>query len=150
MSTAPDCKYCAQPPAHDMPLIATLRCADLFLLPDARHPGRCVLALHRHCTELFQLSRAEQAAWMHDLADAAQAIQAATGCDKINHAAYGDVFQHLHFHLVPKHAQGPQWGQPFELQPAAPTGLDIRGLCEALRQALPTCAATQAPPPAPQ
>jgi diadenosine tetraphosphate (Ap4A) HIT family hydrolase len=35
--------------------------------------------------------------------------------DKINYAIFGDLYPHLHMHLVPKYKGGPEWGGPFVL-----------------------------------
>ena len=78
-----------------------------------------VVAYRSHVNELFELPPAELALFMQDVADAARAIKAAVGAQKINYGAYSDKLPHLHMHLVPKFQDGPAWGAPFEMMPAA-------------------------------
>lgn len=121
------CKYCtppSQPRAHDMPFVQGLRCSELFLFPDQTHFGRAVVALDSHHTELFQLSASKLAAFMADVADVAAVIQQISRCDKVNYASYGDVFSHLHMHVVPKHREDFDWGRPFDLESRSPRLLD--------------------------
>lgn len=126
--TATVCKYCAPtgtPDAHTMPFIAALRVSDVFLFPDQTHRGRCVVAFRgQHVEELHTLTEAERNAFSADVAQVSAVVQALTQCDKINYAAYGDLAPHLHFHIVPKHKNGPHWGEPFVLNPVPLTTLD--------------------------
>ncbi|MDR3170686.1 MAG: HIT family protein [Treponema sp.] len=68
-----------------------------------------------HKTEFFQLTPEEAHAFGRDMAKASKAIYDAFAPDKINYAAFGDTYPHLHFHLVPKYKDGKSWGSPFEL-----------------------------------
>lgn len=36
---------------------------------------------------------------------------------KINYGAYSDTLEHLHFHLVPKYVDGPDFGGVFRMNP---------------------------------
>lgn len=36
---------------------------------------------------------------------------------KINYGAYSDKLSHLHFHLVPKYVDGPDYGGVFQMNP---------------------------------
>jgi diadenosine tetraphosphate (Ap4A) HIT family hydrolase len=61
------------------------------------------------------MSAEEAEAFARDMAKASKAIYDAFLPDKINYAAYGDTYPHVHFHLVPKYKDGKSWGGPFEL-----------------------------------
>jgi diadenosine tetraphosphate (Ap4A) HIT family hydrolase len=37
--------------------------------------------------------------------------------EKINYGAYSDKLSHLHFHLVPKYVDGPDYGTTFQMNP---------------------------------
>lgn len=98
--------------------IEELQSSTFYLNRDQTHPGRSILAFHSHKKELFQLSADELHCFMEDVAKAAKAIQAAFQPQKINYAIYGDIVSHLHFHLVPKYKNGPDWGEAFVNTPA--------------------------------
>jgi diadenosine tetraphosphate (Ap4A) HIT family hydrolase len=132
------CKYCEKGALLvGMRLLASLPASDVMLLEDVRHPGRCVVAAKWHVRELFDLSDAQRAAFIADVGAVARTVREATAADKINIGLYGDLSDHLHAHVVPKHRDGSQWGDAFALQPqgpADPGALD--GLAQRLRAGL--------------
>jgi hypothetical protein len=68
-----------------------------------------------------------------------RAIYEAFHPDKINYAAYGDGYPHVHFHLVPKYRGGKSWGSPFDLaeDPAGKvSGEDLGKTIELLKSKL--------------
>jgi diadenosine tetraphosphate (Ap4A) HIT family hydrolase len=75
------------------------------------------VAFRDHAKEIFDLSPADQAAFMADIARAAKAIQDVYHPDKINYGAFGDKLHHLHMHLVPKYENQAAWGSVFEMNP---------------------------------
>jgi diadenosine tetraphosphate (Ap4A) HIT family hydrolase len=110
----PNCRYCTC--ADDISVkVSDLETSALLLARDQKHRGRCILALKDHKTEMFQLAPGELAAWARDLSRAAGALWKTFSPDKINYAAFGDLYPHLHVHLVPKYKDGPEWGGPFLL-----------------------------------
>lgn len=120
-SPAP-CKYCGKGSLlTGMQPILDLGASDVLLLEDARHPGRCVVASRRHVRELFDLTPKEREAFMRDVSAVAHAVKVATGAHKINIGLFGDLSDHLHAHVVPKHRDGSHWGDAFALQPLQPS-----------------------------
>ncbi len=119
MSELPDCQYCRKDQRLDdlMIEIAPMQISTLYLFKEQTYRGRCVVAYRHHINELFELSDAERDLFMHDVARAAKAMQAAFNPAKINYGAYSDKLPHLHFHLVPKYRDGPSWGAPFTMMP---------------------------------
>jgi diadenosine tetraphosphate (Ap4A) HIT family hydrolase len=118
-----NCRYCTRT-TDVVEIVADLEVSTLFITRDQTYRGRCILALKDHKTELFQLGAAELEAFGRDMAKASKAIYDAFSPDKINYAAYGDTYPHVHFHLVPKHKDGKSWGGPFELTLGAdPAGI---------------------------
>jgi diadenosine tetraphosphate (Ap4A) HIT family hydrolase len=110
----PNCRYCTC--ADDISVkVADLETSALLLTRDQTYKGRCILALKDHRTEVFMMTPDELAAWARDLSRASEAIWKTFSPDKINYAAFGDLYPHLHIHLVPKYKDGPEWGRPFLL-----------------------------------
>ncbi len=119
MNALPDCLYCRKDQRlHDLMIaLAPLRVSTLYLFKEQTHRGRCVVAANAHVNELFELPDADLAPFAQDVAQAARAIKAATGANKINYGAYSDKLPHLHVHLVPKYEGGAAWGTTFTMMP---------------------------------
>ena len=141
-----NCKYCSDDGMVPGLLnVASLASSSVFLLPDAEHPGRCVVAASWHVRELFELSPARMHTFMDDVNLVASALSRVGACDKVNIALYGDMSDHVHAHVVPKWRGTQGGGQIFSLQPnalengAGPTpfsGLPWQNIAGRLRDAL--------------
>jgi diadenosine tetraphosphate (Ap4A) HIT family hydrolase len=114
-----ECFYCTknQDLQNLMIEIAKLKVSTLYLNKDQTHRGRCIIALDKHVTELFHLSKIELHQFMDDVSRAAEIIQTTFKPNKINYAIYGDLVSHLHFHLVPKYEGYLEWGEAFNNSP---------------------------------
>ena len=66
---------------------------------------------------MVDLTDQERNAFFADVNRAARALHTAFHPDKVNYGAYGDTGRHLHFHLVPKYKDGPEWGGVFQMNP---------------------------------
>lgn len=97
--------------------ICDLDVSQLILFKEQSHPGRCIVAYKDHVSELVNISDEERNRFFADVARAAKAIHAAYAPKKVNYGAYGDTGCHLHFHLVPKYEDGPEWGDVFAMNP---------------------------------
>ena len=103
--------------------IATLSVSELCFLSDSRFPGRCVVILHEHATELFDLSPAVRHAYADDLSHAARAIKKAVGAFKMNYEILGNSDPHVHCHMLPRQLDEPKPKVPAWLHPEAQTEL---------------------------
>ncbi len=113
------CGYCMKD-SHLDPFgiyICDLDASVLVLFKEQSHPGRCIVAYKDHVGEMVELSDEERNAFFADVNRVAKAIHAAFHPDKINYGAYGDTGRHMHFHLVPKYKDGPEWGGVFQMDP---------------------------------
>jgi diadenosine tetraphosphate (Ap4A) HIT family hydrolase len=120
--------------------IAPLRVATLGLYDDARFPGRCVLVLDEHATQLEFLAVDRARDLMLDVRDAALAVRTAAGAGRMNYAAFGNVAPHVHVHLIPRHGRwetaprASAWDHPEPERPLEPEEADR--LVEAIRKRL--------------
>lgn len=114
-----DCFYCNKDEQLDALMIKvwSFPNSTLYLSKDQTNPGRCIIALNDHKTELFHLEQPLRQHFMEDVSKCANAISQAFSPDKINYAIYGDLVSHLHFHLVPKYQEGADWGRAFNNNP---------------------------------
>ena len=87
---------------------------------------------------LIELTDEERNLFFADVAKAARAIHKVFGPKKVNYGAYGDTGCHLHFHLVPKYEDGPEWGGVFEMNPGKIflTDQEYEEIAEKIRKAL--------------
>jgi diadenosine tetraphosphate (Ap4A) HIT family hydrolase len=118
--TAIDCLYCDQGQrlTDAMIEIRALDSSRVYLFREQTYPGRCVVAFTGgHVAELFDLGDADRDSFMSDVARVARAVASAVGAAKINYGAYGDKTPHLHFHIVPKREDSPDWGGTFQMLP---------------------------------
>jgi diadenosine tetraphosphate (Ap4A) HIT family hydrolase len=114
-----DCNYCAGPESLTgaMLKIADLPYSTVYLLKNQLYRGRCIVAFNRHATEYFELEPTEGAGFFADISRTARAVYNLFSPHKINYATYGDLFPHVHVHIVPKHESVPHWGGPFQDEP---------------------------------
>jgi ATP adenylyltransferase len=114
-----NCFYCSKDNRlHD--LMIEVWCfphSTLYLSKDQTHPGRSIITLNDHQTELFHLDEPLRQQFMEDVSRSASAINHCFSPDKINYAIYGDLVSHLHVHLVPKYKNGIDWGKAFNNNP---------------------------------
>lgn len=116
------CFYCEKDASllRLMALVCSLTASDVYLVRDQTYKGRCVVAYRKHLSDLHELSVEEQAAFLRDLCAVCSALASVYHPDKINLAVYGDKLPHLHFHVVPKYANGTDFGDPFVPNPKNP------------------------------
>lgn len=89
-------------------LIAELPSAWLVLGDHQAMPGYAVLWSKTHVKELHQLEPDAYDALMRDLRRASAAVEAASGCWKLNTVSLGNVVQHAHVHLFPRSSMDPE------------------------------------------
>lgn len=119
MDNQNSCFYCEKDQRLEdiMIEICKLKVSTLYLFREQSYKGRCIVAYKGHVNELFELEDNELELFMKDVKRAAKTLQKVFTPNKINYGAYSDKLPHLHFHLVPKYEDGPNWGSTFEMNP---------------------------------
>ena len=107
--TAAGCPIClaGQPDG----IVAELKSSYVTVDPAVGVRGYCCLVNKRHVVELHELSEAEGAALMLDLALVSRVLKDITGAIKINHQIHGNTIPHLHVHVIPRYP-GDELEQP--------------------------------------
>ena len=118
-SPVSECLYCRRNETQKSLMIdiCDLEVSRVFLFKEQTYRGRCLVAHKEHIDELFELSDDERNAFMKDVARVCKAMSKALGAEKINMGAYADTLSHLHFHLVPKYKDGPDYPGVFRMNP---------------------------------
>jgi ATP adenylyltransferase len=110
-----DCPLCL-PRAEsndEWDLVAALSASSFYLAKDQTYRGRAMLIFDlRHAARLDQLSPDEWRAFSGDLYLAQHAIVGVCQPEHINVESLGNVVPHLHWHLIPRYRDDPQWGAP--------------------------------------
>lgn len=140
VSDPKDCLYCQNNETlkNLMVEVAKLNVSRVFIFKEQTYRGRCLVAYNGHVDDLNLLSDEERNAFMGDVAKVTRAMQKVFNPDKINYGAYSDTLQHLHFHLVPKYAGGPDFGGVFRMNPQEVylSDEEYASMAEALRKEL--------------
>lgn len=87
----------------------------VIVFKDQTKPGRMIVALKEHVSEIQYLDKNIRDAFFDDVTKVAKAIQKVYSPDRINYGAFGDTGGHLHMHLVPKYKDLPEWGGMFTM-----------------------------------
>ncbi|MCR4919250.1 MAG: HIT family protein [Prevotella sp.] len=113
------CLYCTNNQTLDelMIEICQLQVSRVFLFREQTYRGRCLVAYRGHVNDLNELSDDERNKFMADVTRVTKAMQRTFNPEKINYGAYSDKLSHLHFHLVPKYVDGPDYGGTFQMNP---------------------------------
>jgi diadenosine tetraphosphate (Ap4A) HIT family hydrolase len=119
MEKNPECLYCMRNDLQHQLMIEVcdLSVSTLFLFKEQTYRGRFVVAYKDHVSQLFELNESDRNALMSDVARVTKAMDSAFQPVKINIGAYSDKLMHLHFHLVPKYVDGPDYGGVFQMNP---------------------------------
>ena len=135
-----DCLYCQNNETlHSLMIeVATLRVSRLFIFKEQTYHGRCLVAYKDHVDDLNLLSDEERNAFMADVAQVTRAMPKVFNPAKINYGAYSDTLSHLHFHLIPKYVDGPDFGGVFQMNPKKTylSDKEYAEMAEAIKKAL--------------
>jgi diadenosine tetraphosphate (Ap4A) HIT family hydrolase len=115
---------------RDTTAIVDLPLCHVLLINDANYPWLLLVPRRKQIVELVNLDAIEQVQLMGEIAEAARALKAVTGCDKINIAALGNVVAQLHVHVIARFRNDAAW--PKAVWGAVPA----RAYDEAARQQL--------------
>lgn len=85
---------------------------SIFVIGDHQyHRGYAQIILKQHVIELHELAPAVQAAHFREVMIATDALVNTFQPSKMNHACYGNLDPHLHWHLFPRYTSDPDHGK---------------------------------------
>lgn len=119
--------------------------ARVVLVDDPTHPGFCRVILREHVAEMTDLAEPRRVALMRLVFAVEAALRALLPVHKVNLASLGNVVPHLHWHVVPRYLDDPEFPSPIWAAPrrtpgalpAAPSPEDLRGALEGALAATP-------------
>jgi diadenosine tetraphosphate (Ap4A) HIT family hydrolase len=139
-SPVSECSYCQNNEAlHNLMIkITDLKVSQLFIFKEQSYTGRLNVVYKDHGVEFHELTNEQRNDFMEDVATTAKAIATVFNPDKINYGSFSDKLSHLHFHIVPKYADGYGFGNVFEMFPNRVTLTDAEydAIIEKIKAAL--------------
>ncbi|MDX2130710.1 MAG: HIT family protein [Planctomycetota bacterium] len=113
------CPLCERPTRDESFRIATLDRCEVVLGENQGCRGWCVLVLREHVEHLDELSLDAQREVFGEVARVARAIRvvfagagAGGGPPRINYECLGNQVAHVHWHVIPRHADDPDPRSP--------------------------------------
>jgi diadenosine tetraphosphate (Ap4A) HIT family hydrolase len=98
--------------ARDTELVTSLGLCQLRIMKDARWPWFMLVPQRNAVSEVFELKPLDQALLTFETNMVAEALKQATGAEKINVAAIGNIVRQLHVHIVARSEGDPNWPGP--------------------------------------
>ncbi len=98
--------------ARDSESILKLGLCDLRLARDSRWPWLILVPQRTNVSEIFDLTPLDQAMLTFEQVTVGAALKKATGAEKINIAAIGNIVRQLHVHVVARSENDPNWPGP--------------------------------------
>jgi diadenosine tetraphosphate (Ap4A) HIT family hydrolase len=137
MNASAACELCSQAGGE------VLHRSDKFrvvMVDDAQYPGFCRVVWNDHIKEMTDLVPEDRARMMSAVWQVEAALREVMQPEKINAASLGNMTPHLHWHVIPRHADdahfpGPVWAQQ-QRTPAAEVLAARTALLPRLRQAI--------------
>lgn len=131
------CELCRQDGGEVLHRDAELR---VVLVDDAGHPGFCRVIWNAHVREMTDLPEPQRARLMAVVWRVEAALREVLQPDKVNLASLGNMTPHLHWHVIARHADDPQfpdavWAPPRRVADSAALARR-RALLPLLRQAI--------------
>lgn len=122
----------------DAAFVADWALARVLLMNDARYPWLVLVPRRSGAVEIFDLDASDRMLLIEEIARASRGLKQASGAEKINIGALGNLVPQLHVHVVARRMgdpawPGPVWGQGVALAyDGAAMGALIRRLVNAL------------------
>ena len=98
--------------AQDTLALGDLQLSRVLLSRDANYPWLIVVPRRAGVVELIDLPEAEQSGAYWEISKTARALKSATGCDKLNIGAIGNMVPQLHIHIVARSKTDAAWPKP--------------------------------------
>jgi diadenosine tetraphosphate (Ap4A) HIT family hydrolase len=92
----------------DPEFVATLSECHVVLADEQLYRGYCILFLRDHAEHLSDLSLERQGRIWDDVARVAAAVRKTVEPVRLNYACLGNFVTHVHWHVIPRHADDPE------------------------------------------
>ncbi|MBI1621009.1 HIT domain-containing protein [Aquamicrobium sp. cd-1] len=97
---------------RDTAPVLWLGLCELRLMDDRRWPWLILVPQRPGAVEIHDLTPLDQTMLTFEANTVSEALSQVTGCHKINTGALGNVVSQLHFHVVARNENDPNWPGP--------------------------------------
>ena len=125
----------------DPEFVTTLSECQVVLADEQLYRGYCILFLRDHTEHLADLSFERQQRVWDDVARVAAAVRKVVEPVRLNYACLGNLTTHVHWHVIPRHADDPEplhpiWVRSVSERRVALSEEERRGLIAELRRVM--------------
>jgi diadenosine tetraphosphate (Ap4A) HIT family hydrolase len=119
--------------------IAEMPHSVAFLLPDQTYRGRTVVWLKEHFGDPADLPTGLRVSLMNEVMFVAEALRRVLRPDRLNYTCFGNAVPHVHWHIIPRFKDGPDWGKaPWREGETSLATADAAALAQRIRKKLET------------
>jgi diadenosine tetraphosphate (Ap4A) HIT family hydrolase len=97
---------------NDTTPVGDLKLCQVLAIDDADFPWLVLVPRREGVGEIADLGAADAARLMEEIAEVSRVLKSATGCDKLNIGAIGNIVPQLHIHIVARRKDDPLWPKP--------------------------------------
>jgi histidine triad (HIT) family protein len=98
-----ECPFCALTGSDDLSNLILENDLALAIAESYFREGHCTVITKRHITSISEMTEDEWHGVTALIAEVSRALETKYQCDKTYLLSIGDLVNHLHFHLIPKH-----------------------------------------------
>ena len=125
----------------DPEFVTTLSECQVVLADEQLYRGYCILFLRDHAEHLADLPFDRQQRVWEDVARVAAAVRRTVEPVRLNYACLGNLTTHVHWHVIPRHADDPEplhpiWVRSVSERRVALSEDERRGLIAELRRVM--------------
>lgn len=92
--------------------LGEMRNSYLLLNFDQTFPGRVILVPKKECPDLESLHPADLVRLMTEVVYVGEILKTEFSAARMNYASLGNVVEKLHWHIIPRYTDDPNWGGP--------------------------------------
>ena len=140
-----DCSACARiariADGGNPDFVVTLAESHVTLADEQAYRGYCILLLKDHHEQLDALPFERQRRLWDDVTRVASALRKVVAPVRLNYACLGNFVTHVHWHVIPRHADDPEpmnpiWNRPLSERRVTLAGAERERLIGELRRAI--------------
>lgn len=124
---------------HENPwFLGELPHSYLVLNFDQTYPGRVILVPKKESPDLESLHPSDLTLLMAEVVYVGGQLKKEFAAARMNYASLGNVVEQLHWHIIPRYADDPNWGSPPwpVVTPKEPSAEERRAITARIRRAL--------------
>ena len=97
---------------NDETFVCQMQSGSLYVHRDQCFRGRCIFILNTHIEEVTHMDMDQFSKFSDEMLIIAKSIKRIFRPALINVALLGNGIQHLHWHIIPRYENDPNWGKP--------------------------------------